>query len=195
MGETQSQQAPGSSGGANSFQVAQPLPSTGVETVAAAQAIPDLLPTGPTLTQRPAPRRAPVAGEANGTPSQQRSYIYALGRVEPRFPRLSVEKEFAQATGRGQTAGPSDREAVQSVLSERQNRYLARQLCWVLTVEGLETYILTPRDPADYDLLIEAVRPTPRPIDVDVVVGVRGPIAPPDLCNGLTVPVVAFDQI
>jgi len=27
------------------------------------------------------------------------------------------------------------------------------------------------------------------------VIGLRGPIAPPELCNGLTVPIVAFDQI
>src|SRR5687768_1669486 len=68
-------------------------------------------------------------------------FVYALGRVEPRFPRLSVEKELAQATGRAETAGLTDREALHKVLSERRNRYLARQLCWVLTVEGLETYL------------------------------------------------------
>ena len=49
----------------------------------------------------------------------------------------------------------------------------------MLTIEGLETYILQPRDPIDFDLLVEAVRPAPRPGDVDVVIGVRGPIAPP----------------
>ena len=32
-------------------------------------------------------------------------YVYALGRIEPRFPRLSIEKEYAQATGRAETAG------------------------------------------------------------------------------------------
>ena len=52
-----------------------------------------------------------------------------------------------------------------------------------------------PRDLADFDLLIEALRPTPSPLDVDVVVGVRGPIAPPEMCNGLMIPIVAFDQI
>jgi hypothetical protein len=106
-----------------------------------------------------------------------------------------VEKEFAQATGRAETAGLTDRQALHAVLSQRQNRYLVRQLCWVLTIEGLETYILQPRDRADFDLLVEALRPTPSPLDVDVVIGVRGPIAPPELCNGLMVPVVAFDQL
>jgi hypothetical protein len=106
-----------------------------------------------------------------------------------------VEKEFAQATGRAETVGLTDRQAFQSVLSLRSNRYLARQLCWVLEIEGLETYLLVPRDPADFDLLVDALRPTPSPIDIDVVVGVRGPIAPPEMCNGLMIPVVAFDQI
>jgi hypothetical protein len=81
------------------------------------------------------------------------------------------------------------------VLSQRANRYLLRQLCWVFTIEGLETYILQPRDPADLDLLLEAVRPAPRLTDIDLVVGIRGPIAPPELCNGLMVPLVFFDQI
>jgi PatG C-terminal len=123
------------------------------------------------------------------------SYVYALGKIEWRFPKQSVEKEFAQAMGRTETAGQTDREAVHTVLSQRQNRYLVRQLCWVLTIEDLETYILAPRDPADLDLLVEAVRPAPSPLDVDVIVGMRGPIAPPELCNGLMVPIVAFDQI
>jgi hypothetical protein len=122
-------------------------------------------------------------------------YVYALGRVEPRFPSVGVEKEFVQATGRTDTAGLTDRQALQEVLSERSNRYLARMLCWVLTVEGLETYVLTPRDSSDLDLLVDALRPTPRPTDVDVVIGLRGGLTPPELCNGLMVPTVVFDQL
>jgi hypothetical protein len=122
-------------------------------------------------------------------------YVYVLGRVEPRCPRLAVEKELAQATGRAETAGLTDRQALHAVLSQRQNRYLARQLCYVLTIEGLETYLLQPRDPADFELLVDAIRPAPRPTDVDVVIGVRGPIAPPELCNGLMVPIVWVDML
>src|SRR5262245_37125188 len=66
-------------------------------------------------------------GSSNGGSTMP--YIYALGRVEPRFPKLSVEKEFAQAIGRGETAGLTDREALHRVLSQTQNRYLVRQLC------------------------------------------------------------------
>jgi cyclic patellamide precursor peptide PatG len=135
---------------------------------------------------------------APGTPEtavSPPSFILALGRVEPRFPSIGVEKELAQAVGRSDTTGQTDRRAFHSALSQRSNRYLARQLCWVLTIEGLETYVLVPRDPADLDLLLETIRPDPRSTDMDMIVGVRGPLAPPQMCNGLTVPVVVVDQI
>lgn len=123
------------------------------------------------------------------------SYVHALGRIEARFPRLSIEKEFAQVAGRSETAGMTDRKVFHAILSKRENRYLARQMCWVLTIQGLETYILHPRDPVDFERLVEAIRPMPSPNDIDVVIGIKGPIAPPELCNGLMVPIVAFDQI
>jgi hypothetical protein len=123
------------------------------------------------------------------------SFVYAIGRVEARFPNLAAEKEFAQATGRADTAGKTDQQTFHEVLSQRENRYLIRQLCWVLTIQGLETYLLAPRDPTDIDLLVEAIRPAPSPHDIDVVIGQRGPIAPPQMCNGLMVPIIVFDQI
>ncbi|HEY3909524.1 MAG TPA: hypothetical protein VGM07_06505 [Stellaceae bacterium] len=129
----------------------------------------------------------------NGGPAV--SFVYAIGRVEARFPNLAAEKEFAQAGGRTDTAGKTDQQTFHAVLSKRVNRYLTRQLCWVLTIQGLETYLLLPRDPADIELLVEAIRPHPTANDIDVVIGMRGPIAPPTMCNGLMVPIVIFDQI
>jgi hypothetical protein len=100
---------------------------------------------------------------------------------------------MAQATGRAETAGRTDQQAFHQVLSQRENRYLARQMCWVLCIQGLETYILQPRDPADLDLLIGAIEPHESPW-ISTVLGIRGPVAPPEFCNGLMVPIVAFDQ-
>jgi PatG C-terminal len=136
-----------------------------------------------------------TAPAANAGMAASSSYVYAIGRIEARFPSISVEKEFAQATGRSDTKGLTDRQALQSVLSKPENRYLLRQLCFVMTIEGLETYILVPRDPLDITLLVEALRPTPQPWDLDVVIGRKGPIAPAQMCNGLMVPIVVFDQI
>jgi hypothetical protein len=141
----------------------------------------------------PAEPACPTCGSAaTSTPA---SFVYALGRVEARFPRLSVEKEFAQVVGRSENAGQTDQQVFHTVLSKRENRYLARQMCWVFSILGLETYLIVPRDPGDLERLVEAIRPVPSPNDIDVVVGLRGPIAPPEFCNGLMVPIVAFDQL
>ena len=138
--------------------------------------------------------QAAAPGQAAQAPTPVAN-VYAIGRIEARFPNLASEKEFVQATGRSDTAGKTDQQTFHTVLSKRENRYLVRQLCWVLAVQGLDTYLLLPRDPGDFDLLVEALRPTYSANDVDVVIGVRGPLAPPSMCNGLTVPVVFFDQI
>jgi hypothetical protein len=137
---------------------------------------------------------APV-GPPAALPTPPTAFVYALGQIEPRFPSLSIEKEFAQVIGSPESAGLTDRQTLKGAISERQNRYLARSLCWVFVIEGLETYILLPRDPLDVELLIDAYRDEPRRDDLDVVIGVRSHIAPPEMCNGLALPVVVFDQL
>jgi len=149
----------------------------------------------PLNTEKAASNQSSCSTCTTATNGAQAAFVYVVGQVTPRFPQLAIEKEFAQATGRAGTKGLTDTQALQAVLTRRENRYLARQLCWVLAVEGVESYLLVPRDPADLDLLLETIRPTPRPGDVDVVIGMRGPLAPPEMCNGLIVPILAFDQI
>jgi hypothetical protein len=123
-------------------------------------------------------------------------YIYCIGSVYVTFPSLGVEKEFAQATGRlDATAGLTDQEATRAVLSEDANRYLARSLCYVLRVGGTDAYILRIADPLDLNQLVQTVRPIPTEGDVDAVVGLRGPIASPEECNGLELPTVLVSRI
>lgn len=142
----------------------------------------------------PTDEEAPCS-TCGGKSSMPMSYVYALGQIEARFPRLAVEKEYFQVVGRSANNGKTDQQLLKDVLSNRANRYLARQMCWVFSIQGLETYILQPRDPVDLDLLVESLRSGYDPGDIDLVVGVRGPIAPPEMCNGLMVPIVGFDQI
>ena len=105
----------------------------------------------------------PCSRCAGAAASSRASHVYTIGRIEARFPRLSVEKEFAQAAGRAETAGQTDQQTFHQVLSKPESRYLARQLCWVLTIQGFETYIVEPRDPRDFDRLVEAIRSQPSP--------------------------------
>lgn len=126
------------------------------------------------------------------------SYIYAVGKIVYRFPNRSIELELAQAIGRTpeeDTKGRTRDEVVYTALTDRNNRYIARQICYVLTIEGLETYILVPSDPLDSERLVEAIRPNPGVGDINVIIGRRGPIAPREMCNGLLVPIVSVDNI
>ena len=67
---------------------------------------------GPVITQGApgCPTCGTIAGAQNGGTASS-SYVYALGQIETRFPRPSVEKEMAQATGRAETAGQTDQQA------------------------------------------------------------------------------------
>jgi hypothetical protein len=121
-------------------------------------------------------------------------FVYVLGQVEARFPNRSIEKEFVQIIERSKSANLDHQQAFHSVLSQPENRYLARKLSWVLTKEGVPIYILLPTGPEDLDILLEAIRPSACPLDRQVVVGRKGPVAPPEMC-GLEVPMVLVDHL
>jgi hypothetical protein len=126
------------------------------------------------------------------------SFVYAIGNVVHSFPNRSIEMELAQAIGQKpevETRNLTHLEVVSKILSDPNYRYISRKICYVLRIEGLETYILVPSDSSDIDKLVQAIRPDPSPNDIDVIIGRRGPIAPPELCNGLMVPIVSVDQI
>jgi len=154
-------------------------------------------PPPPLVTEEPGALATPAARPAETQPSEpsRPTYVYALGQIEPRFPNLGIEKEFTQAGARIDSTGLNDRQAFRAVITDPANRYLVRHLCWVFLIQQMETYILVPRDPADYGLLVEAFRENPSGDDIDVVIGVKAQIAPADMCNGLAVPIVVFDQV
>jgi hypothetical protein len=129
------------------------------------------------------------------TTSLASPHVYAIGVVAPRFPRPSVEKEFAQVMSRSETKDLTHQQAFRKVIKAPQNRYLLRQLCWVMSIAGIETYVVIPHYQTDFDMLADSVREAASPTDLNVIVGLRGPIAPPEMCNGLTLPVVFFDML
>lgn len=139
---------------------------------------------------RPIPQAA-CCGNGYGNDG---NFIYAMGTIEPRFPSLGVEKEFLQLVKEGKTVNLTDRQLLHEILSQPENHYLARELCFVLTVENLDTYILIPSTRQEMVQLIEAIKPK-QGTDCDVVIGTRGPLAPPEMCNGLQVPQVYCDRI
>lgn len=147
----------------------------------------------------PVTREAVVSPPASSyaeetTEEEETNFIYALGSIQARFPTLAVEKEFAQAAAEVDTANLTNQQTIYKILRQEGNRYLARELCWVFTVENLDTYILQPSSDFELDQLVEAIKPV-KGIDCDTIIGKQGPIAPPEMCNGLQVPIVECDKI
>ncbi|WP_039931926.1 hypothetical protein [Streptomyces viridochromogenes] len=133
----------------------------------------------------------PVAGTPHEHPLP---YVFAIGQIRARFRDPGVEKEFAQMVGATDTQGLTTDEVLREVLARPENRYLARQMQYVLTIQGVDTYDVVPHYAEDYTKLIEAVRPAPTPLDLDVVVGVRDPLGAAGSCGGIALPVLEFYQ-
>jgi hypothetical protein len=120
-------------------------------------------------------------------------FAYAIGRVEPRFPSLGVEKEFAQAAGTA--AGAPDRETLHGVLKDPENGYLAEQICWVFVAQGIDACVLNWRDVADRDRLIDTVSAGDDGSAIDAVVGSVSGGWEAEACRGLGLPSVRIIQL
>ncbi|KJU82907.1 subtilisin-like protein [Candidatus Magnetobacterium bavaricum] len=144
--------------------------------------------SSPTASVSCAPQGCDSAG-------QQWSFIFALGSVDVRFPNMGVEKEFHQIAAAQDVGGVTSKEVRYNVL--KANRHLAKEVCWVLQIEGIDTYILLPSDPFYLDMLVDCIHPldSRAEMDIDVVIGLKGPIAPPEMCSGLSLPIVAVNNI
>jgi hypothetical protein len=107
--------------------------------------------------------------------ARERSYVYALGNVVASFPTSGVRKEFAQILARADVAGLPGRQLFHDVLTRRESRHLLPEICWVLTISGRDAYIIRPHNPADFELLAEAVDRAILPTDLEIIVGVKWP--------------------
>jgi hypothetical protein len=153
---------------------------------------PIVTPTEPSASQIVVPAQACSTCNAARVPTLPvpNPWVYVIGDVDARYPNLAVEKEARGAMARAKTSGLSNDAALQKVLDAPENGYLVREMCYVLLVQEVETYILVPRHSQDYPMLVEAAR-----TELSTVIGTLGPIANPDVCNGLTVPYLIFDVI
>jgi hypothetical protein len=137
----------------------------------------------------------------NGLASQ---FVYVLGTVDIKFPDQSISEELqavakmlahAKEDDTLMTAG--DDETLRSwyyrVLNYPEARYVARQVCWILKVEGQPAYYLTLRDLHDLPGLIECLA-HPDNDDLDLFVG-SSSLIPTDSCPGIPAPVLLVEQL
>ena len=124
-----------------------------------------------------------------------RQYVYAIGQIEPRFPSISVEREFQLIASHTETKGRSDSQVFRDVVSTPENRYLSRKLCWVFLVSGLETFILVPRQLQDLQLLLSTLSNEPSSEKDAVLIGTKLGLAPEGMCGCLRLPMVVIGHM
>lgn len=134
--------------------------------------------------------------KAVSTNSSAPSYIYAIGNIRPAYTSFSLEMVFNQAVAHSKTSSP-DYALQFEVLSQGENVYITREMCWIMQSGGVDAYIVKPRTYLELFNMVEAIEPTQVQSirRYDVVIGPRGPIAPPELCSGLQLPLVVCNQL
>jgi hypothetical protein len=161
------------------------------------------------LGATPPPMAAPAQGCTNCPPLQrpdvapssapvvpQFGFVYAVGRIATRFPTLGVEKEFIQLIGSAQTTALVEVDQLKAVLSEPNNRYLGRHLCWVFVTQHVDAFMIVARDATEITQLVDALAPSNDENVIQAVVGAAadGSLAAPG-CPGLGLPAVAAEQL
>lgn len=123
-----------------------------------------------------------------------KKFVYSIGSITARFPSRSIEKEYEQVVSMLSEKNGSDNKIFYDAL--KRHRYLAREMCWVFTIEGLDAFIILPKDPFQLESLIEEnLNPINKTDDdTSVIIGELGPIAPPEYCNGLSLHTVILDN-
>ena len=130
--------------------------------------------------------------KGESTPAPPPTPIYSLGAIRVAFPNRSLEEQFNAAARAIQAVGPSN-SLLYQVLSQGEYLYLARDICFIFQVDGIDTYIIKPRTYVEVAQFVTALAPDlEQPLDG--IIGLKGPLAPPEMCNGLQLPLVAVNQ-
>jgi hypothetical protein len=122
-------------------------------------------------------------------------FVYVLGTVDVCVPDPSIEEEIHNiARTLNRPAGQiSDPGWLHDILSHADARYVARQLYWMVSVEGQPAYVLKLRDPCDWPQLIDCLARAAKGSDREIFVGLRGPVMA--LPNGPEAHLLFVDQI
>jgi hypothetical protein len=158
------------------------------------------LSANPAVAAEPAEFRAdahePCVDCAARATAPTEEFVYAIGKLDVRFPSIGIEREFQQRRARlapalseGASRGAQIREVLES------NRHLASRMCYFLTVGGVPAYVVAPTSSIQREDFFEAVAHVGDGDYWSVVIGRRGPMAPPSACGGLLAPIVACDQL
>jgi PatG C-terminal len=134
-----------------------------------------------------------VAGEALAPRPTAGGFVYAVGRLQARFPTLGVEREYAQVADTPPEA-PVRSGQLKDVLSAPEHRYLARQLCWVFKGPAGDACTVIPREDNDLAELIDLLAPEEEQV-VQALVGSPAASVSPTPCLAAGLPAAWPEQV
>ena len=161
---------------------------------------------GQVATQPPQLQRQPLVAD-NLSANASAAYIYAAGNLFPYFPTVGLKEEYDSAVRvlnatTNQKVDPKDYYAVFSHKDSHGYevyRYIAEQVSWILKIDNQDVYVLLP---SANDELTEFIFTLKRDENTNltddmlsVVIGVQGPMAPRELCEGAPLPMVMCKHI
>ncbi|MGC0401791.1 hypothetical protein RKD27_004435 [Streptomyces sp. SAI-126] len=124
------------------------------------------------------------------------SLVYAIGRLTPQFPSLGVEKEFQQLiSSPAMSERALDNSALQTAMSEAENIYLARHMCWILRVQQVDSLAVVPRNDDDLSAVVRSLPVNSQTENFQVIVGRIVTTPPGRPCSGSGLLTVEPDQI
>lgn len=145
-----------------------------------------------------APGAAPTCScqQGSGTSSAQQ-YIYAIGKIDIRFPTIGVEREFQQRernlSNKQEKNGAQPRgQRLADVL--RAHPHLVRSISFIQTIGSTPAYLLVPASTEIAQTMLDAVTAADHDDAWTLVIGRGGPMAEPGTCGGLMVQLVACDM-
>lgn len=158
--------------------------------------------SSPIVTPRVAPKQifegysyngAQEACACGGGDFAPSSFVYALGTVDLEIPDPSIDEELHFFAKKVNIKPKHDlRSWAYDILRQPNSRYIARQLRWLLKVEGFAAYHLVLRDLNDLTDLIECLS-LPED-DLCLVIGASS-LAPVEMRPGISAPILSVEHL
>jgi PatG C-terminal/PatG Domain len=142
--------------------------------------------------QGPSPHIDKAGTEASNGKSK---YVLAIGSLRVAIPSIAVAREINRLAG--SPAKNVVQEPVPSqLISGSDRKYISRHLCWLLNIEGKDSYLLFSRVPGETEMLLAAYSQGGGEGGGRVLVnGLLGPVPTDESSGGFKLPTVVFDEV
>jgi hypothetical protein len=130
------------------------------------------------------------------------AFVYAIGLLRPVFGTEDLQQEYLAATKQLEVPTDDYYKVFNTIetphdnpaLSYRRYRYIAEKMCWVLSINNVDTFIVIPASQLELDSFIDSLQDTSQTV-YSTIIGALGPIAPPQYCANMSLPLAICQYI